>query len=511
MIDVLNIVIEILTFVIGAFLPFMPMKKVIMVCAPIVLVFFYHDISSYQRIFVFTFGIITSIGMIYSLNDFNPKVVGIIFFYFGSAVGAVVSGGLLDFLIHWELLAYMAIILLFFSDFKATMQYAVTHLCGGTCLLAGVAGQIYFLGSDHFHHYTISSLQDIYNNRFAFFMLVGILINCAIFPFSYWIPNSYPKSSSYGTVFLASFTTKVAIYMLVAMFHGSHILIPLGMITAIYSIIYAILTPDIQRSLSYALVTQLGIMVIGIGIGGNIAVAGAILHAIACVFYQGLLFMVSGANESKIGDKLRGNAMSIAALVGAASASAFPLTSGFIGKSLVLTAVEDYNMVCWVLLLMVNVGLFFLLLRFALHVARCQHEVPWNVKVAVIMTAAICILIGVFYRYLYDLLPQAIDLSPYSPMHVVMQLQLFAVGLALAIFCKVPWFKLRDVDYIFDKIGEIGGAIAMIDVWLRSRFCVYREILCEQVEKISLINMSIGDTISVSVVFIVLVLACLIP
>ena len=136
----------------------------------------------------------------------------------------------------------------------------LVHFLGGNLLLAGI-----FL--------KISAGEPLVNvltgtNDLAYWLILsGVAINAAIPPLHAWLTDAYPEGTITGSVYLSSFTTKVAVYALIRIFPGAEILLWAGVIMALYGVIYAILENDIRRLLSYHIVSQVGFMVAGVGIG----------------------------------------------------------------------------------------------------------------------------------------------------------------------------------------------------------------------------------------------------
>src|SRR5690606_20102555 len=107
--------------------------------------------------------------------------------------------------------------------------------------------------------------------------------------------DAYPRSSPAGTVWLSVFTTKVAVYGLVRLFPGTDALVWIGAAMACFPIFYAVIENDLRRVLAYSLINQVGFMVCGVGLGTELALAGAVAHACNDVVFKGLLFMSMGA------------------------------------------------------------------------------------------------------------------------------------------------------------------------------------------------------------------------
>ena len=263
---------------------------------------------------------------------------------------------------------------------------------------------------------------------------------------------------------------------------------------------YAVIENDLRRVLAYSLINQLGLMVVGIGIGTNLALNGAVAHAFNDVIFKGLLMMSMGAVLQVTGE-MRGSELgglykrmpktALLCMVGAASISAFPLFSGFVSKSMVVAAVlEEDRVLVWLALLFASAGVFhhagikIPFFAFFAHESRfvaTAHEPPRNMLLAMTLAAILCIGIGSFPTVLYSILPWTMEYSPYDATHVLAQLQLLAFS-ALAF----TWLKLSniyppelrsvnlDVEWIYrrlvpDLIAWFRIHFGRLDAALRSR------------------------------------------
>ena len=167
---------------------------------------------------------------------------------------------------------------------KAGFRYLLVHMFGGNCLLIGIIFKVN--GGDML----ISNVTAVHDAAF-WLILLGIAINAAIPPFHSWLTDAYPEANVTGSVFLSSFTTKVAVYCLIRMFAGTSFLIWFGVAMALYGALFAIMENDVRRLLSYHIISQVGFMVAGVGIGTPLALDGATAHAFSHILYKSLLFM----------------------------------------------------------------------------------------------------------------------------------------------------------------------------------------------------------------------------
>ncbi len=302
-----------------------------------------------SRLFATVFAIMAFAGGLFALNQENTAELAAAFVYGGAAIGVVFAGDLITVFIFWEVMAIGSTLVVWSaggSAFGAGKRYAIIHFFGGVVLMAGIAGEITATGSLQFNAMTADSIA-------RWLILAGFLVNAGAPPLSAWLPDAYPEASWSGMVFLSAFTTKAAVYVLMRGFPGADILIYFGLYMMFYGIVYAILENDMRRILAYSIVNQVGFMVAGIGIGTEMALNGSASHAFVHIIYKALLLMSAGSVLYVTGKRkctdLGGlfRTMPITAtcgIIGALSISAFPLTSGFISKSMISQAAADDHM-----------------------------------------------------------------------------------------------------------------------------------------------------------------------
>tara|TARA_Y200000002_G_C22651861_1_gene651711 strand:- start:872 stop:1798 length:927 start_codon:yes stop_codon:yes gene_type:complete len=239
-----------------------------------------------------------------------------------------------------------------------------------------------------------------------------------------------------------------------------------------YGIIYALLENDMRRILSYSIINQVGFMVVGAGIGTEMAINGASAHAFAHILYKALLLMSAGSvflmtgkrKCSELGGLFQTMPLTmICGTIGAFAISAFPLTSGFVTKSMISQAVADQHLfVVWLLLAAASAGVFLhagikfpWFVFFQKDSGLRPPEPPINMRLAMIILSLLCIGIGVFPGYLYSILPYAVNYIPYTASHVVFQLQLLLFA-GFAFFVMLPWLKRTltislDTDWFYRR------------------------------------------------------------
>jgi len=421
-------------------------------------------------VFATVFTIMALIGMVYALHLRSAGQHVAAFVYVGCALGVVFAGDYLTLYLFWEGMAFASAYLVFAERgrpaIRAGFRYLMVHIAGGLALLGGIVLHGSATGSLLF-----GPIEGEIGSG-AYLILVAFLLNAAVPPLNAWLTDAYPEATVTGAVFMSAFTTKTAVYVLARAFPGTELLVWLGTVMALYGVIYAVLENDCRRLLAYHIVSQVGYMVAGIGIGTEMAVNGSTSHAFAHILYKALLFMGAGAviyvtgrrKLTELGGLYRTMPLTVALyMVGAFAISAFPFFSGFVTKSMVVAAAgEDHRALVALALTMASSGTFLhtgLKLPYYMFFGTDRkleaREPPGNMLVAMGMAAALCIAIGLFPGPLYALLPYPVDFEPYTGAHITESLGiLMFTALGFVVFLKAldPENTISiDTDWFYRK------------------------------------------------------------
>ena len=405
--------------------------------------FILHHSDNLSFPFAIVFHIAAFLVIIYGghIKDWKEQLA--ILSYSGAAIAALHAGDLFTLFLWWEATAFTSVILIFcgktYRAYKSAIRYIVIQVGSGILLLSGAI--LLFQNSNE----AIFQELDI-NSTAGLLIFIAFGIKAAFPFFNGWLQDSYPEASEVGTVALSAFTTKLAIYALARSFAGVEILIYIGALMTFFPIFFAVIENDLRRVLAFSLNNQLGFMVVAIGIGTELAINGAVAHAFAHIIYKGLLFMSMGAVLYRVGtckaSELGGlfkymPITAVCSIVGAVSISAFPLFSGFVAKSLIMSSLgyEGLTFIYFMLLfasagVLHHSGIKIPFFAFFSHESGLKpKEAPMNMIVAMILSSLLCILIGIFPSQFYQILPYNTYYQPYDFSHVLSQLQLlmFAV------------------------------------------------------------------------------------
>ncbi len=437
-------------------------------------------VDALSAVFGYIMSLMCVLGTLYGLHVKANGEHAAAWTYVAASLGVIYAGDWLTLFLFWELMALSSVFLVWYRRGPAALaagyRYLLVHTAGGVALLAGIilhtrgAGATLAFNAFDVSHPTLA----------GYLILAGFVLNAAVPPLHAWLPDAYGEATFNGSVFLCAFTTKTAVYALCRGFPGMHLLVPLGVAMALYGVVYAVLENDCRRLLAYHIISQVGYMVAGVGLGTDMAINGACAHAFAHILYKGLLFMGCGSvlhmtGESKF-TELGGLYKKMPwtfffTLIGGLSISAFPLFSGFVSKSMIIQAgFEQHLLWAGFLLNLASVGTF---LHTGLKVPyfiwfgknHCKPatweragEPPWNMNLAMALTSCLCIFIGCYTPYLYGKLPHPVDYHPYTSYHVseTLQILLFtAVGFFLLIKKLEPEATISlDMDWFYRKGGR---------------------------------------------------------
>ena len=492
----------------------------------------FAKIDKLSLVFSYVFTIMAFIGMMYGLHVKDAGQHMAAYFYIGSALGVTFAGDYFTLFVFWEIMAFASAYLVFAqredAAVKAGFRYILVHIAGGVFLLGGIILHYAETGSILF-----GPIEQ--NGSAAFYLImIGFILNAAVPPLHAWLADAYPEATVTGAVFMCAFTTKTAVYVLVRAFPGTELLVWLGVIMALYGVVYAVLENDCRRLLAYHIVSQVGYMVAGVGMGTYMTLNGSVSHAFAHILYKALLFMGAGAviymtgrrKLTELGGLYRTMPVTLTLyMIGGFAISAFPLFSGFVSKSMVVAgAAADHRPVVALLLTMASAGTFLhtgLKLPYYMFFGKDSglrpKEPPINMLIAMGIAAFLCIAIGVVPGQLYNILPFPVNFEPYTGDHVTSALGILmftALGFFLLLKKLDPeptisadtdwfyrkgslifmWFARKPVGAWEGFITEIANTAVMPFIYAVARlgFWIDRNIVDKAVNGVAGIIMSLS-------------------
>jgi len=442
-----------------------------------------------SKVFGIIFAFIAFAGGIYGFHIKETGQQCAALLYAGGALGVTFAGDFFTLFIYWEMMAVASTYLIWARRTgeaqKAGFRYLLYHVLGGGLLFMGILLHITKTGNILITHMK----PDM--GASAWLMLLGVVINAAVPPLHTWLSDAYPKATVTGAVFLSAFTTKTAVYVLARVFYGWEVLLIFGTIMTLYGVVFAVLANDIRGILAYHIISQVGYMVAGVGIGTEMAINGATAHAFSHILYKALLFMGAGTvlyttGKSKL-TKLGGlwksqRVVCWLYLIAGFSISGFPLFNGFISKSMTVAAAGEAHHE-WALLLMtlaavgtfLSVGLklpYFTWFSKEKPTELKPAKPPLNMYIGMAIVAFFCIFHGVYPAHLYQWLPFEVHWNPFTAHHLVETVQILVFTfiafwiLRFKVLKPKPYIAL-DLDWFYRRPAKIARKI-LVDPWDKS-------------------------------------------
>lgn len=427
-------------------------------------------IDALARAFAIVFTLIGVLGGIYAAHVPGRRFHVAALVAGAAGVGIVLAGDWATFYVAWEVLAVASFVLVIDGGTPAAgaaaIRYLLMHLLGGSLLLGGLAWIRVAGGSP-----AVGALEP---GGAGTLVLLGFAVNAAIPPLHAWLTDAYPESSPAAGVLLSAFATKAAVYALARVFPGTELLVWAGCVMAVWGVVFAILEDDMRKLLGYHIVSQVGYMVAGVGLGTPLALSGVVAHAFCHILYKGLLFMATGSIVHATGRRrlsgLGGLARPLPAvaalyMVGALSISGAPLLNGFVSKAMIVSAADAAAApaVAW-LLTVASVGTFLSVgLKLPALVfggpsrTGVASPVPAGMTAAMALAAALCVLLGVAPGLLYRLLPFDVGYVPYTGAHVIETLELLAGTTLAFVLARGALARKATITLDMDRVYRAAG------------------------------------------------------
>lgn len=331
-------------------------------------------IDAVSAFFLVPVFIISGICAVYSfqyLHD-EKRAIGVAANYFFYAILiismalVVCAGNLVTFALAWELMSISSFFLVIYNvHHRATMQagylYFIFSHAGALFIFAGFG--FFFAYTGNFSFAGLAALPESIKMIAFLLILIGFGSKAGVLPLHIWLPHAHPAAPSHVSAVMSGVMIKMGIYGIVRFYILlapssaliGQIIIILGIITGLLGIVYAIGKHDMKRMLAYSSVENIGIILLGLGIGmlgtatnnktmAAFGFAGGLLHVFNHSIFKSLLFMGAGAvlHQAKTSDmNLLGGLMKKMPitgrtfLVGSLSISGLPPFNGFISEFLI--------------------------------------------------------------------------------------------------------------------------------------------------------------------------------
>ncbi|MBV7701161.1 Na+/H+ antiporter subunit D [Nocardia sp. 852002-20019_SCH5090214] len=286
---------------------------------------------------------------------------------------AFLAGDLFNLFVGFEVLLAASFVLLTLGAsadrVRAGVSYVMVSMVSSLIFLTGIALAYAATGTLNLADMSVRMGTVPLGVRSAIcaVLLVAFGIKAAVFPLSNWLPDSYPTAPAPVTAVFAGLLTKVGVYAIIRV-HAlllpagtfDNVLLVCGLLTMVIGILGAIAQSDIKRLLSFTLVSHIGYLMFGVGLGSVGGTTGTVFYVVHHILVQTTLFLVVGlierqagsASLSRLGGLLAASpALALLFGIPALNLGGIPPFSGYIGKVRLLQAgAADGSVLAWMLI-----------------------------------------------------------------------------------------------------------------------------------------------------------------
>ncbi len=400
--------------------------------------------------------------------------------FMGAMLGLVLADNLITMFLFWELTSVSSFLLIGFNHDKpearsAALQALLITIFGGLALLAGIVMLGMITGG-----YDISVLLtqgDLIRNHSLYLPVVimiflGAFTKSAQFPFHFWLPGAMQAPSPVSAYLHSATMVKAGIYLLARLSPAlggtvvwQYTLIIVGSVTMFAGAYLALTQTDLKKILAYTTVCALGILVLMVGIGTDLAIKAMVIFLVVHSLYKGSLFMIAGAIDKVTGTrdirKLGGlyKVMPIttfATMLTLFSMAGLPPFLGFIGKEIIYDAkIQAPGIASYLLFLVVTANLIMvavaIILGYAVFFGK-QGETPkkpvepsWPLLTGPVFLAVVSLTMGIFPNLLTGpfvipaiaavrAVPAVFDIKLWHGVNFVLLLSILTIGLGIVLF-----------------------------------------------------------------------------
>lgn len=338
--------------------------------------------------------------------------------------GVLITGDLFNFFVFMEIALLAGFALVAYGgqahEFEASFKYAVMAGISSSLILIAIA-VIYSATST----LTLAKIAEIYpglDPRLQIWagvlLMAGLSLKAAVMPFHAWLPDAHSSAPAPISAMLSGVVIKtLGIYALIRIFYNVlgapkvflQVSLVLGAISILLGVILAVGQWDFKRLLAYHSISQIGYVLLGVGLGTPLGMAGAVFHAFNHALFKSLLFLNAGAVEMGLGTRdLRkmGNITRLmpitahSSMVASLSISGIPPFNGFFSKLVIIIAAVQARQPVFGFIAIVGslltLASFMKVQRYGFRAEKLaeplQTKVGWGMNLAMILLAVMCVL-----------------------------------------------------------------------------------------------------------------------
>jgi len=373
---------------------------------------------------------------IYSISYIKTDLVryySLLLILLGAVQGTVLAKDLINFYVFLEMTTVITYFLIIHKRstvaLKAGYKYILMNLIGAFLILLSIILVYVDTGN-----YGITGFSE--SNSFVppLLFLVGCFIKAGAVPLHTWLPDAHPAAPSPISAFLSGIVIKIGAYGIIRFIFPilnsdlyvnnfreplSTLIIYIAVASMLIGVLLALAQTDIKRLLAYHSVSQMGYILLGIGMGTKLGLAGGLYHLVNHTMFKGLLFLCMGAVTYSTGTRKLDNLgglwkrmpiTTLTCIIAALAISGIPPLNGFASKTVLAKAATDFSFVLKFVMIItaaLTFASFFKLISYTFFGEPKRQlitikEVPILMMLPMIVLAILCVLLGINAQFVLD-------------------------------------------------------------------------------------------------------------
>jgi multicomponent Na+:H+ antiporter subunit D len=393
---------------------------------PIGIILVQDALTSYTLIMV---SIISFTSLMYSVQyirhlSMDWKYYAIFMLLVTGMNGVIVTGDIFNLFVFLEISLFSAFALVAYGgraeEFEAAFKYTVMGSVSSVLVLFGIA--ILYSATSNLNMAKIAQILPTVDSKITYWVgglfIAGFGLKAAIMPFHTWLPDAHSSAPAPISSMLSGVLIKaLGIYVIIRIFFNvfdapeifTKIFLVLGTISIIIGVFLAVGQWDMKRLLAYHSISQIGYILLGLGIATPLGILGAVFHLFNHAIFKSLLFYNAGSVEYALGTrdlKKMGNLTKVlpttsqTSLIASLSISGIPPFNGFFSKLIIIIAAVQAGLIGYAFLAIIGsiltLASFMKVQRYGFRgdniVSSIINPIEWRMNSAMIILAVLCVL-----------------------------------------------------------------------------------------------------------------------
>jgi len=373
---------------------------------------------------------------IYSISYIKTDLVryySLLLIVLGAVQGTVLAKDLISFYVFFEMTTVATYFLIIHrrnnDAFQAGYKYILMTLIGAFLILLSIILVYVDTGS-----YEVIVVTKSGGFIAPVLFLLGCFIKAGVVPLHTWLPDAHPAAPSPVSAFLSGMMIKIGAYGIIKFIFPilnfdlpasnfgeilSSLIISIGVASMLIGVFLALAQTDVKRLLAYHSISQMGYILLGIGLGTKLGLAGGLYHLVNHAMFKGLLFLCMGAVTYSTGTRKLDNLGGLwkkmpittsTCIIAALAISGIPPFNGFASKTVLVEAVANYSFVLKFVMMVTAALTFASFLKLINYTFFGEpkrplitvKEVPLLMQLPMIVLAILCVLLGINAQFVLD-------------------------------------------------------------------------------------------------------------